>query len=120
MKTLLLTLLAAALCGCMSPKQRAWLHTKDIAARYAQARTYQPVSITALDGITFDAKGATSITLNVPLEQLASTPIPDDCKTVTDFLKWAGGMGLIGYGLHQAAQPGTTTNITNNNAPAAQ
>lgn len=106
-------IVALSTAGCMTPSQRymSWKAEQD--KRYGQQRTYQPFVVTSRDGIEF--KGETTFTINVPLEQLAVTPIPDDVKTVADFTRWAIGAGLVGYSIHRAAHGGDTTNNTTNN-----
>ena len=115
-----LTMCALLLCGCMTPSQRykTWKNEQNL--RYAQKRTYEPMSMTAKEGVTLQTHGETTFTLTVPLEQIGQTSIPDDVKTVADFTKWAIGAGLMGYAIHQASGNTTTTNNNYATPEAAQ
>ena len=95
--------------GCMGPGQRYQTYKNEQRLRYGQDRTYRPFSILAKDGLSMEAKGETTLTINVPLEQLSQTQIPDDVKTIADFSKWAIGAGLIGYGIHQVGSNNQST-----------
>lgn len=101
--------------GFMSGTERYLLQQKEITLRYGQPRTYTPAVVEADEGI--ELKGKAKVTINVPLEQLAQTNIPNDAQTISDLTKWAIGAGLIGYGINQAGNSTGSRNTTiNNNA----
>lgn len=101
--------LTGCITGCMSGKQRYRLHKRELAAQANQQRTYKPIEFKGLVKI----EASDGIVINVPMEQLRLKDIPNDFKTGTDLLKWAGGMGLTGYAIHSAT--GDTSSTTTNN-----
>jgi hypothetical protein len=107
--------LAICLTGCMSGKQRYKLHRRELDAQAKQARTYKPIEFKGIVRI----EASDGIVINVPMEQLRLKDIPNDFKTGTDLLKWAGVMGLTGYAIKSATGDTSSSSVTNNNAGAA-